>query len=268
MLRVNEHLIEFEEGSNLSSLAERFKQGADLFIVNGYPVAADTCPQDGDTCCLIKRGEQPSRAEMEHLLVARHTPGVHEKARKATVGIMGLGGLGSLVAGALARIGIGRLVLADYDVVEPSNLNRQQYFVDQIGLPKTAALKENLLRMNPYVKIDTIDQLLTEDSIPLLFKDVDILAECFDAAEMKAAALRAVRMKLPHIGYVGASGLAGYGDNNSIRTRRLSPRVYLVGDEESAAGQGQGLMAPRVGIAAHQQANQILRIVLNQEYPV
>lgn len=265
MLRVNEHLVEFTKEVKLSELAEEFKPGADLFIVNGYPVAGNSCPQDGDTCCLIKRGEHPSRAEMEHLLVARHTPGVHERARQATVGIMGLGGLGSLVAGALARIGIGRLILVDYDVVEPSNLNRQQYFVDQIGLPKTLALKENLLRMNPYVRIDTVDQLLTEESIPLLFRDVDVLAECFDTAEMKAAALRAVRTKLPHIGYVSASGLAGYGDNNSIRTRRLSPRVYLVGDEESAAGQGQGLMAPRVGIAAHQQANQILRLVLDEE---
>jgi len=264
MLQVNEREVDFREGLRPIDLAEAMKPDADLFIVNGYPVSSDTLLKDGDSICLIKRGEVPSSAEMECLLTARHTPGVHQVAKKATVGIMGLGGLGSPVAVALTRIGIGRLILADFDIVEPSNLNRQQYFIEQIGMRKTVALKENLARINPYVQVESIDERLTEENIPILFKEVDVLAECFDNPVMKAAALRAVRLQMPGMRYVGASGMAGYGDNNIISTKQLYPNIYLVGDGVSAAGEGCGLMAPRVGIVAHHQANQILRLILGE----
>lgn len=265
MLQVNERQIAFREGMRVADLVAAVKPGADLFIVNGYPAKGETRLLDGDTCCLIRRGEIPSKEEMACLLAARHSPGVHKAASRATVGIMGLGGLGSPVAVALARIGIGRLILADFDVVEPSNLNRQQYFIDQIGMIKTEALKQNLARINPYVRIETVEQRLTEENIPLYFQEVDVLVECFDDPAMKAAAMRAARLHLPAAGYVGASGLAGYGANNTIITRRIFPGVYLVGDGESAAGAGQGLMAPRVGIAAHHQANQVLRIIMGEK---
>jgi len=265
MIRVNEQIIPFREGIRARDLAEAYKPGADLFIVNGYPVSPDTVLADNDTCCLIKRGEIPTAEEMESLLVARHTPGVHDAVQKAKVGIMGLGGLGTVVAGALARIGTGQLILADYDVVEPSNLNRQHYSISQIGMLKTEALKQNLLQMNPHIIIETVNGRLTEESIPIVFKDVDVLAECFDDPVMKAAALRAVLTNMPGIGYVGASGLAGYGDNNAIRTQKIHENVYIIGDNTSAAGPGQGLMAPRVGIAAHHQANQILRLLLGED---
>jgi sulfur carrier protein ThiS adenylyltransferase len=265
MLKVNEKIIPYNEGIRVIDLVETYKPGADLFIVNGYPVSADTILADNDICCLIKRGESPTAAEMESLLVARHTPGVHQAVKEATVGIMGLGGLGTIVAGALARIGIGKLILADFDVVEPSNLNRQQYFISQISMRKTKALQENLLQMNPYIVIQTVNSRLTEESIPEIFRGVHVLAECFDDPVMKAAALRAVLTKLPGIGYVGASGLAGYGDNNAIRTQKIRDSVYIIGDGTSAAGPGHGLMAPRVGIAAHHQANQILRILLGKD---
>jgi sulfur carrier protein ThiS adenylyltransferase len=265
MLKVNEQTVPYREGVRVSDLIAAFKPGADLFIVNGYPVPAGTGLADGDICCLIKRGETPTAEEMQSMLVARHTPGVHGTVSRATVGIMGLGGLGSIVAGALARMGIGRLILADYDTVEPSNLNRQQYSIAQIGLPKTEALKDNLLQMNPYIVIETVESRVTEGSILELFREVDVLAECFDDPVMKAAALRAVLTYMPHIGYVGASGLAGYGDNNCIKTQKIHDHVYIIGDGTSAAGPGQGLMAPRVGIAAHHQANQILRILLEKD---
>ena len=264
MLIVNEQTVRFQENIRISDLAGSIKPDADLFIVNAYPVTPDTVLEDGDICCIIRRGETPSEEEMECLLMARHTPGVHEVAKKATVGIMGLGGLGTVVAGALARTGIGTLILADYDVVEPSNLNRQQYFVSQIGMKKTAALKENLLKMNPYINITTVDERLSEESIPQIFSQVDVLAECFDDPVMKAAGLRAALTHMPDTGYVGTSGLAGYGNNNTIRTREIHPQVFIVGDSTSAAGPGQGLMAPRVGIAASHQANQILRILLKK----
>ena len=133
MLKVNEQAVPYQEGIRLRDFIDTYKPGADLFIVHGFPTSPDTQLADGDICCLIKRGETPTAEEMESLLVARHTPGVHTVVRKATVGIMGLGGLGTIVAGALARIGVGKLILADFDVVEPSNLNRQQYSSTQIG---------------------------------------------------------------------------------------------------------------------------------------
>ena len=264
MIKVNEQTIPYQDDISIKQLVDTYKSGADIFIVNGFPASHATKLADGDVCCLIKRGETPTAEQMESLLAARHTPGVHKIVKEATVGIMGLGGLGTVVAGALARIGVGKLIMADFDVVEPSNLNRQQYFISQIGKKKTDALKENLLQINPYVMIETVDSLLTEESIPNVFKNVDVLAECFDDPVIKAAALRAVLTYMPGTGYVGASGLAGYGNNNIIRTKKVQANVYIIGDGTSAAGPGQGLMAPRVGIAAHHQANQILRILLGK----
>jgi sulfur carrier protein ThiS adenylyltransferase len=262
LIFVNDRPLPWEPGTRVADLVARVKPGADVVIVNGFPVSAEAQLADGDCCWLIRRGEVPSAEEMDHLLHARHTPGVHEVVRRATVGVMGLGGLGSPVAVALARIGVGRLLLADYDVVEPSNLNRQHYFVDQVGLPKTVALKATLARVNPYVAVECIEARLSETDIARCFAGVDVLVECFDDPAMKAAALRAALRDLPGVGYVGSSGVAGYGENDAIQTRRIRPRVYVVGDGESEARPGVGLMAPRVGIAAHHQANQVLRLLL------
>ncbi|MEW6594719.1 MAG: sulfur carrier protein ThiS adenylyltransferase ThiF [Thermodesulfobacteriota bacterium] len=265
MIFVNDRPLPWEPGMRVAELAARIKPGADVVIVNGFPALPTAVLADGDHCWLIRRGEVPSAEEMDHLLHARHTPGVHEVLKRAAVGIMGLGGLGSPLAAALARMGVGRLLLADYDVVEPSNLNRQHYFIDQIGLMKTAALKATLARINPHVVVECLEAQLTEADIPKYFAEVDVLAECFDDPATKAAALRSVLRNLPGVGYVGSSGVAGHGDSNAIRTRRLRPRVYVVGDGESAAQPGQGLMAPRVGIAAHHQANQVIRLLLGVE---
>ncbi|MBA3002552.1 MAG: sulfur carrier protein ThiS adenylyltransferase ThiF [Desulfurivibrio sp.] len=265
MLLVNENEIPFQPGMTFADLLQAQGGDADILLVNGYPATVQTVLSDGDQCWLWKRGKTPAAEEMQHLLYARHTPGVQRLLQGKAVGIMGLGGLGSVVAIALARMGIGALLLADYDVVEPTNLNRQQYFVDQIGQKKTAALRDILQRVNPHVVVTVIDQRLVEDDIPVLFKDVHALVECFDDPAMKAAGLRAALQHLPGVFYVCASGLAGYGDNNAIRTRRLYPRVYLVGDEVSAAAPGEGLMAARVGIAAHHQANQVVRLLLGVE---
>jgi len=264
MIKVNERTYPHSLGQSIGELANRLKPEADIFIINGFACPPDTVIKDGDHCWLIRRGEVPGADEMDHLLYARHSPGVHDRVKKARVGIMGLGGLGSMVVIALARIGVGTLVLADFDVVEPSNLNRQQYFIDQVGLLKTEAMRANLAHINPYVSVLTDSRILTEDNIPQVFQGADVLVECFDSAAMKAAALRAVLRQMRGTGYVTASGLAGYAENNMIRTKRLYPGVYLVGDQETAAGPGQGLMAPRVGIAAHHQANQVLRILLGE----
>ena len=264
-LLVNEKEVPFRAGMALADLVGAQGGDADILLVNGYPATLQTALSDGDRCWLWQRGKTPSAEEMRHLLYARHSPGVQARLQEKVVGIMGLGGLGSLVAIALARMGIGSLLLVDYDVVEPTNLNRQQYFVDQIGQKKTSALQDILQRVNPHVFVTTIDRRLAEEDIGIVFKGVHALVECFDDPAMKAAGLRVALHHLPGVFYVGASGLAGYGENNAIRTRRLYPGIYLVGDEVSAAGPGQGLMAARVGIAAHHQANQVVRLLLGAE---
>jgi len=205
------------------------------------------------------------REEIEAVLAAHQTDAVQDRLKKGVVGVMGLGGLGSAVATALARIGVGRLLLADYDIVELSNLHRQHYFLDQVGLLKTEALKQNISRINPFICLVTIEKCLTEEMIPHYFQDVDVLVECFDRPEMKAMALRVALTSLTGVAYVGASGVAGYGSNNVIKTKKIGDRAYLVGDGESAIGPNQVLMAPRVGIAAHHQANQVVRLLLGIE---
>ncbi len=262
---VNEGPVELEEGTSLRAVRERFKPQADLIIHNGFPQAADLPLRDGDQVVLIRRGEVPSAQELEALMVARHSPGVHQRVKAARVGIAGLGGLGSAVAVALARVGLGTLVVADFDVVEPSNLNRQQYFVDQIGMPKVRAMKENLARINPYVCVEGHEVMLTPENIPRIFASTPIIVEAFDTAEMKEMLITTVLDRMPGHTVVAASGLAGYGPNNTIRTESISPRLYIVGDQVSAATPGCGLMAPRVGIAAHHQANLVVRLILGEE---
>lgn len=264
-LYVNENLLEVADDCGLAELRAAWKPAADLLIVNGYPVDEQHPLADGDRVILIRRGELPPAAELENLLTARHTPGVHARVRQARVGIAGVGGLGSAVAVALTRLGIGELVVADFDVVEPSNLNRQQYFVDQLGLLKVVALAENLRRINPYVQVTPHPLRLTPDNIPELFGAVDVLVEAFDAAAQKAMLTETFRSRCPQIPLVAASGMAGFGSSNTIVTRRVGSNFYLAGDAISAARPGQGLMAPRVGIAAHHQANCVLRLLLGED---
>ncbi|HNR32740.1 MAG TPA: sulfur carrier protein ThiS adenylyltransferase ThiF, partial [Candidatus Hydrogenedentes bacterium] len=219
----------------------------------------------GDDVVFIKRGEVPGREELEALMAARHTPGVHAVLKRSAVGIAGLGGLGSAIAIALARIGVGRLVLADFDVVEPSNLNRQQYFIDQIGLLKTDALRANLERVNPHVNIETHAVRLTKENVPEIFADVDVMVEAFDAADQKAMLVESFCKARPGVPLVVATGLAGHMPSNTVTTRKVGRALVVVGDLVTAAAPGTGLMAPRVGVAAHHQANAVLRLLLGED---
>jgi sulfur carrier protein ThiS adenylyltransferase len=259
---VNERGTEVPEGITAHEVRQREKPDADVLILNGAPARGEERLGQGDRLVLIRRGERPTAEQMEFLLSARHTPGVHERVRAARVGIAGLGGLGSAVAVALARMGVGELVIADFDVVEPSNLNRQQYFVDQIGRLKTEALAENLARVNPGLRVVTHSTLLTEGTVPKIFGGAAVVVEALDRAEAKEAVIRAVMEHLPGVPVVAASGLAGYGPADAIRTFRLANLLYVVGDQVSEARPGIGLMAPRVGVAAHHQANAVLRLLL------
>ena len=264
-IKVNEKEVSVPSKTTLHQLKKRFKPAADVIIYNGFPLTSDHPLKGGDEIVFIQKGELPSSEEFECLLLARHTPGVHQKIKRAVIGIAGLGGLGSAVAIALARIGVGTLILVDFDVVEPSNLNRQQYFIHQIGRPKVEALRENLSKINPYVRILTYAEKLDRDNMERIFKDAMVIVEAFDRAEEKAMLINALSEKMPDKYIVAASGVAGYGDNNEIRTVQFSSRIFIIGDQKTPAEPGVGLMAPRVGIAAHHQANLVLRILLGEE---
>jgi sulfur carrier protein ThiS adenylyltransferase len=252
-------------GTTLYELRAQHKPDADVVIVNGAPATEDIALQSGDAVVFIKRGEIPSREALEALMAARHTPGIHEKLRQATVGIAGVGGLGSAVAIALARIGVGTLILSDFDVVEPSNLNRQQYFVDQIGMTKVEALADNLARINPYVAVHQHACRITPGNLGKIFGAVDVMVEAFDRADQKAMLATHFGKQFPGTPIILATGLAGHMPSNTILTRKMGKSMVIVGDLTTAAAPGTGLMAPRVGIAAHHQANAVLRILLGED---
>lgn len=263
-IHVNEKCVRVKQGARLNFVRSQFKPDADIVIVNGFPATNDQELAENDRVTLIRRGEIPSEEEFEALLVARHSPGVHERVRSACIGIAGVGGLGSFIALALARTGIGRLILVDHDVVEPSNLNRQQYFVDQIGQPKVDALSDTISRVNPHVAVSAHRARVAPSNVARLFEGVTVMVEAFDDAREKAMLAESFRLAYPDVPLVAASGLAGFGPSNEITTTRRGKSLFLVGDELSAAEPGQGLMAPRVGVAAHHQANAVLRLLLDE----
>ncbi len=184
--------------------------------------------------------------------------------KNAVVGIAGLGGLGSNVAVALTRLKVGKLILVDFDVVEESNLSRQNYFTDQVGCHKVDASLENLRRIHPEANLDGRKVRLTPEKVVEIFKDAHVIAECFDRADQKQMIVETVLTQMPEVPIVSVSGLAGYGRSNEIVTRRISDRLLLVGDTVSGIGPGVPLTAPRVGIAAYHQANAITELLVNE----
>lgn len=181
--------------------------------------------------------------------------------KKKRIGIAGCGGLGSNCAVALARTGIGKLVLADFDVVRKSNLNRQHYFTDQLGQKKVFALEDNLFFVNPNVKIESHHIKLDPESIVKIFKKCDVIIEAFDEAEMKQMIIETVLDKFPDKPIISGMGMAGFGESNSIRVEQHG-NLYICGDMNTEISENMPPLAPRVGIVAMMQANMALEILL------
>lgn len=209
----------------------------------------------------------PSREVMREALNIRHGEELQNKISAARVAVCGLGGLGSNIAIALARAGVGHLHLIDFDRVDLTNLNRQQYAVGQLGQYKTDALRETLSLVSPYcdVTCDTIQ--VTEENLPDLLKTEDYICEAFDRAEAKAMLVSGVLEHFPEKYLVAGSGLAGLGSANTIQTRRVSQRFYLCGDGTSDSSVGLGLVASRVLVCAAHEANMILRLIAGETEP-
>ena len=200
----------------------------------------------------------------EEDLLKRNVKGISKKLKKTRVCILGLGGLGSNVAVLLARSGIGFLKLVDFDTVEASNLNRQQYRISHIGLKKTEAMKSIIKEINPFVETEVLDIKIDRKNIYSTVGDIEIVVEAFDRAETKAMLMEELLTNTNKI-VVSASGMAGLGLANEIVTRKIKDNFYLIGDNYSDYEEYSGIMSTRVMICAAHQANMVLRLILGEE---
>lgn len=203
----------------------------------------------------------PTKQEFENVLIERHTLPVHEKLKNAKIAIAGIGGLGSNIAVSLARIGVGHLFVVDFDVVEMSNLNRQQYFYRQLGMNKTDAITEIIHEINPYIDVQSKTVKVTEDNAAEIFGGYEIVCEAFDRAQNKAMLINTLMTAYPDMKIISGSGMAGYLSSNTIQTRRVMKNLYLCGDAVTDSAEVNGLMAPRVAICANHQANMVVRLL-------
>lgn len=188
---------------------------------------------------------------------------IYDTLKTKTVGIAGCGGLGSNCAMSLARVGVGRLILADFDVVSDHNLNRQYFFRDQIGKLKVYALKENLLRVNPHLKVNAFDLRLCSNDIIEVYNDCDVIIEAFDLAKMKQMIIETVLLFMPGKYIISGMGLAGWGENNRMKTVEME-KLIVCGDGEIEISETLPPLAPRVSIVANMQANVALEILLGR----
>ena len=200
----------------------------------------------------------------EEDLLKRNVKGIFEKLKKAKVCILGLGGLGSNVATLLARSGIGYLKLVDFDIVEASNLNRQQYRISHIGMKKTEAIRTIIKEINPFVEVEILNKKVDRENILSIVGDVEIVVEAFDVAETKAMAIEELLINGNKM-LVSASGMAGLGSANEIITRKVRDNFYLIGDNYSDYEEYSGIISTRVMICAAHQANIALRLILGEE---
>lgn len=203
----------------------------------------------------------PTKDEMIKALEERQGKKLQEKFSAATVAVCGLGGLGSNISISLARAGIGKLILIDFDRVDITNLHRQQYKASQIGKYKADALSENLKEIAPYTELEAHNVKITENNAVKLLKEADIICEAFDVAEGKAMLTNTVLESMPDKFLVAASGMAGMGSANNIKTRKVMNRFYLCGDEISEVAESESLVSSRVMLCAAHQAHMVLRIL-------
>ncbi len=190
-----------------------------------------------------------------------------ERLAQAKVGVAGCGGMGSHVATALARTGVGRMVIADFDTVDPTNLFRQCYVPSDVGRRKTEALSESLLRIEPDLDLEVFDGEVTEENACDVFSGCDVVCECFDRPDMKAMLVESILSGTSGTVVVSCSGMAGFGSSNLIATERRMSRLYVCGDGISESGEGPGLTAARVMVCAGHVANMAVRIVLGDDKP-
>lgn len=252
------------KAKNISDFKKEQNIQSDINIVDGFTTDENLSLYEGVNLAFIRRGEMPEKDVLKSMIEARNSPELNLALKNACIGIAGLGGLGSNIALSLARVGIARLVVADFDIVEPSNLNRQQYFIKHIGMKKCDAIKELIYDANPFVDVKTWDVKLDSKNMAGVFKDCSIVCEAFDKAEYKSMIVNEASRSLKDKIIIIGSGMSGYHSSNTIKTIKYANNVYICGDLISEAKIKMGLMAPRVGICANHEANLVLRLLMNE----
>ena len=247
---------------SIKELALMFNISYDIVVINSYPLNHDYIVNENDEISLIKKGVIPSYDELEFLMASRHGLEIHSKLKKSSIVIAGLGGLGSNIAINLARIGVGRIKIIDFDIVEPSNLNRQQYNINQIGMKKVDALEENINNINPFISLEKADVYISKDNIYELFNGFDVIIEAFDNPVCKKMLIEECLTLFPNSFIIGASGVAGFFSTDLVKKKRIGKNCLIIGDFENEAGTYMGLMAPRVAAIANIQANEAVRYLL------
>ena len=212
-----------------------------------------------------KMQELISKEDLDHAFAARFPKEMQKKLRNVRAAVAGLGGLGSNIAVMLARSGIGKLLLVDFDVVDVTNLNRQMYFIPQLGKPKAEALPELLYQINPYAAYESVCVKVTPENVRELFYDYPIVCEAFDYPDQKAMLVRELLVQCPKTTVISGNGMAGYADINEIKTQQMMRRLYVCGDQNTDAGSGIGLIAPRVAACAAHEANKVLQLIMQEK---
>ena len=197
-------------------------------------------------------------------LFGKIDPKIRKKIANKTIGIAGAGGLGSNVAVSLARCGFDKFVIADFDKVELSNLNRQFYFLDQIGMYKVDALLENMRKINPFIDIEKHIIRLNSYNVNSIFSKVDIMVEALDKAKVKKMLIENWVENYPNKPIIIASGIYGYGDFSKLRIKVVD-KIYICGDQESEIENDYSPLSPKVGIVSNMQSDLVLKILMDEE---
>lgn len=223
--------------------------------------------EQAETAPINEQAAMPSRMEFHAALGERHGAENQRLISQACVGIAGLGGLGSAVALHLARLGVGKLILVDFDNVDLSNLHRQQYALAHLGMPKTEAIAQQISAINPYVELELHQVKVTLENAAALFKDCTVVCEAFDKPDQKAMLIETLLADLPGTPLVSGSGMAGIASANAIQTTHPLARLYVCGDGTTDVAEAGSLISPRVGVCAGHEANMVLRLILGENEP-
>ena len=123
-----------------------------------------------------------------------------ERLKKSKVAIIGIGGVGSFTAEALARAGVGTLIFVDVDIISPSNLNRQIHALHStLGLPKVDAMKQRILDINPDATVRGIREFYsTKNAASILTRDYDFVVDAIDSISSKVNLIINCKIKYSH----------------------------------------------------------------------
>lgn len=182
------------------------------------------------------------------------------KIQTAKIGIAGCGGLGTNIANALARSGFIDFEIIDNDIVEGSNLNRQNYFIDEIGLNKTDVTGKRIRQINPDANIITHKIRLSKGNFNKYFRDRGIVFEAFDNKPSKKLFLEMLGNSDRLL--IMGSGMAGIKGDGSIKIKKVKRNLFIVGDGITDADKKNPPLAPRVIACAALMASVALENIL------